>query len=117
RLPVERPRGEKARPATGLLSQVEVLRDVQVRNEVRRLIHRADARATRLERVLEAHALAVEHDLALARREDAREEVHQRRFARAVLADDGVNLACEAREVDVAEGASCAEPAADAAGG
>ena len=37
--------------------------------------------------------LAVDADLALVRLQVAGEDVHQRRFAGAVLADDGVDLA------------------------
>src|SRR5690606_38106983 len=101
----------------GLLSQIKVLSNVEVRDQVWRLENGADASAARLERMFEAHTSTVEHDLAFARREDASEEVHKRRFAGAVLADDGVHLAGETGEVDVREGAGRAEPAVDAVGG
>ena len=61
--------------------------------------------------------LALEDDLALvgAVRVDAREHLHQRRLAGAVLAADGVDLARLDREVDVAQRLDAGERLGDAA--
>ena len=60
--------------------------------------------------------LAVDQHLALARRVHAVEDLHQRRLAGAVLAEQGVDLAGPHVEVDVVVGHEVAEALRDAAG-
>jgi hypothetical protein len=86
---------ERARVAEG-----EVLRDRQLGHEHEVLMHQLDP------------ALAL--DRACIRRELARGDAHQRRLARAVLADDRQDLACADLERDVVDGAVLAEMLRDA---
>jgi len=58
--------------------------------------------------------LAVEHDLAFVWLQQAEEDVHQRRLAGAVLADDGVDLAAPDGKIDVFIGDEGAETLGDA---
>jgi len=53
----------------------------------------ADAQLLRRPRPARAHGLSVEQNLPLVRGDDAAEHLHQRRLARAVLADEYVHLA------------------------
>ena len=54
--------------------------------------------------------LAVDKDLAFAGAKVAREDVHERGLAGAVLADDGVNLAGAKAHVDMVERKNAREP-------
>jgi len=63
----------------------------------------------------EVHHLPVEQDLALVRACEPVEDVHQRRLARAVLAEEGVDLARAHIEVDVVVGDDAGIPLGDAA--
>jgi hypothetical protein len=95
--------------AVGLAAQEDVLGDVAVRQQVELLVDDADARALGLERMRERHLLAEELDLALVGRVGAAQDFHERRLAGAVLADQGVDLAYLAGEVDAGEGGDGAE--------
>ena len=63
----------------------------------------------------ELHRLAAQHDLALVRRVDAGEDLHQRALAGAVLADQPVDLARQQLEIDAVERGRAAEALGDAA--
>ena len=69
----------------------------------------------RLARRADRDRLAVDEDLALVRAEHAVDDVHQRRLARAVLAEQRVDLAAPQREVDGVVGRQRAEALGDAA--
>ncbi len=77
----------------GLASEAEIFSDAQVRQHSQFLKHGGHARAPRLRRGREAHALPVEPDFALVRHVHTRQQLHQRGFARAVLASDRVHRA------------------------
>ena len=62
-------------------------------------------------------SLALEGDRAGVRRMDAREDLHERRLAGAVVADDGDDLARRDVEVDVRERRDRSEGLRDAAQG
>src|SRR5450432_2202034 len=64
------------------------------------LVDGVDADADRLMRAGESDRLAFPEDVAARARMNAGEQFDQRRFAGAVLADDGVNFALFEREVD-----------------
>ena len=64
-------------------------------------MHHADAARDRLGRVMDRDALAVDADLAGVGRDEPVEDVHQRRLARAVLAQEGVDLASSHGQRDV----------------
>ena len=66
-------------------------------------------------RALDLHRLAVDQDLALVGLEQPVEDVHQGRLARAVLAEQGVDLAGLDGQVDVVVGDQVAEALGDAA--
>ena len=78
------------------------------------LEHHADAEAARGAGVRDADGRAVEHDLALVGREDAVDHLDESRLARAVLAEQGVNLARPDAEIDVVVGAHAGKRLADA---
>jgi hypothetical protein len=61
-----------------------------------------------------ADPLAADDDLPAVAVVDAHQDVHQRRLAGAVLADEGVNLAREDIEVDAVEGEHAGECLDDA---
>ncbi len=64
------------------------------------LVDHADAASDRVCRSLDRDWRAVDADLALIRRDEAVENVHQRGFARAVLAEERVDLALAEVEID-----------------
>ena len=59
-----------------------------------------------------SHRRVVQNDAALVGTVDALQYAHQRRFARAVAADDGVDRARRDREIDAVVGDHRAEPRA-----
>ena len=67
------------------------------------LMHHADAGVQRVAGRAEAHLLAVELHRAGDIRMHAGDDLHQRRLAGAVLADEAVDLAGAQREIDVAK--------------
>ena len=87
RRPVEHARARQ------LAAEEEIGGDVEARHEVELLEDRGDAGGLRGARVGEAHRLAVDPHLAGVGRDDAGEDVHQRRLAGAVLAEQRMNLA------------------------
>src|SRR5688572_23332779 len=78
------------------------------------LMDHADAERDGIERALDALTLAVDQNFAAVGCVKAVRDPHGRRFARAVLADDGVNGARLDRDVDVVVGENAAEALRDA---
>ena len=70
----------------------DVLRHGHHRDQHEVLVHHAHARVDRRARRAEADRLPLDHDLALVRVVEAVEDVHQRRLARTVLAEERVHL-------------------------
>ena len=91
----------------------DVLGDRHHRNEHEVLVHHADPALDRVLRRAERDALAVEDDLALVGLREPVEDVHQRRLAGAVLAEQRVHLAAAEVEVDVVVGDGAGEDLRD----
>ena len=85
------------------------------RDEHEVLVHHPDPAADRVLRGAEADALALEQDLALVGPVEPVDDVHQRRLAGAVLAEEGVHLARDEVEVDVVVREDARELLGDAA--
>src|SRR5262249_43865798 len=81
----------------------DVFSDRQVRREAQFLMHEADAERLGLCRVLRIDLAPVEDDLAAVLPHDSGEDLHQRGFARAVFANQRMNLAPPRREVHPGE--------------
>ena len=77
------------------------------------LVHHADPVLDRGLRGAERDALAFDPDLALVRVVEPVEDVHERRLAGAVLAEERVHLAPAQVEVDVVVGEDAGEPLRD----
>ena len=75
-----------------------------MREETQFLIDDADAMLARDDRRTDDDRDAIELDLAGVRANDAREHFHQRRFARAVFPDDGMNVTATHGEVHAVYG-------------
>ena len=71
----------------------DVLGDRQVRKERRLLVNRGDSQLARTHRIEVADRLALDLDCSLVGQMGAGDHLDQRRFARAVFADQGVDLA------------------------
>ena len=84
-----------------LVREHDVLRDRHDRDEHEVLVHHPDPAVDRVLRRLEDDGLAVHEDLALVGPVEPVEDVHQRRLAGAVLAEQRVHLARPQVEVDV----------------
>ena len=98
---LDRARLQQERAAdVALVAEHDVLGDGEGRHEPEVLVDHRDARVDRVTRRLELDRLAEEHDLALVRPVEAREDVRQRRLAGAVLSQQGVHLADGGLEVD-----------------
>ena len=82
----------------------DVLGDGHHRDQHEVLVHHADACPDRVLGRRERDGLAVDDDLSLVRPRQAVEDVHQRRLAGAVLAEQRVHLAAPQVEVDVVVG-------------
>ena len=99
-----------AQPVDGLNTQIDVLGHRQLRHDAQFLMHHADAVPQRIAGGMEMHRLAVEQHLAIEAGMDAGDDLHQGRFAGAVLADECVDLAAAQGEIhtskrfDTAEG-------------
>ncbi len=96
---------------TRLASDVDVLRDRQVRHQVELLMDDADVPAP-----VRVQRLPVEPEMAGVRCERAGEQLHQRRLAGAVLADQRQDLVVPQLQVHVAERLHAGEALADAVG-
>src|SRR5436309_2643351 len=89
--------------------QRHVVERAQLVEEVHELEAPRDPRADPLVDRLAGDVGVAEQDLAAVRREEAADEVHQRRLARAVGADEGQHLALVDDEVDVVDGVGLTE--------
>ena len=68
------------------------------------LVDHADAARYRVRRTGDLHQLAVQQDLTFVRLGQTVQHVHQGRLARAVLAEEGVDLAPPHVQIDVVVG-------------
>ena len=96
-----------------LVAEHHVLGDGEDRDQHEVLVHHADAGAHRVSGALEVLDVVVEQDHAFVSRVQAVEHVHQRGLARAVLAEQAVDLAGFDREIDAVVGDETAEPLRD----
>src|SRR5215831_10823450 len=85
--------------APRLAPDEDVFGDRQVRREAQFLMHEADAERLGFRRVLRIDLSPVEDNLAAVLPHDSGENLHQRGFARAVFANQRMNLAAPRREV------------------
>jgi hypothetical protein len=79
----------------------DVLGDRHHRDQHEVLVHHPDPVVDRLARRVDPHRLALDQDLALVGVVEPVEDVHQRRLAGAVLAEERVDLAAPELEIDV----------------
>jgi hypothetical protein len=77
------------------------------------LVHHPDARVDGIARRAHAQHVPVHHDLALVRRVQAVQDVHECGLARAVLAQEGVHFPLGQLEVDGGVGHQAAEALGD----
>ena len=113
--PLDRRRvDEEAAALAPVVAEHDVLGHRERRDEPEVLVHHADARVERVPRRVEVHLLAVQLDLALVGTVEPRQDVRERRLARAVLAEQGVHLADPRLEVHVLVGDDAREPLRDA---
>ena len=92
-----------AEPALVGAAEDEVLGDREIGEGDRLLVDQRDAELLRRDRVGDLDRLAVEREGAARRAVDAREDLREGRFARAVLAEQRVDLAAPQVEVDIAQ--------------
>jgi hypothetical protein len=85
-------------------AEQDVLGDREVRDQGRLLGHGGDPGGERVGGVAEGDRLAVEEDAARVRRQLAREDLQQRRLARAVLPHQAVDLVPAQLEVHRLQG-------------
>ena len=88
---------DAAAPAAAEPLEQNVLADREARDEVALLMHHADAGGDRIARPGEADRRSVQPQLAFVRPMDAGDDLDQRRFARAVLAEQRVDGAAAHR--------------------
>ena len=100
-----------------LVAEEDVLGDRQHRHQRKLLVDDDDAHVFAVVDAFEVALLAAIDDLAVigAGRIDARQHLHQRRFAGAVLADHGVDLAFLDAEIDVRQRLHAGERLGDVA--
>ena len=79
------------------------------------LVDHADAPRDRVGRAGDRGHLPIEQDLALVGSRQAVQDVHERRLARTVLAEEGVDLVLADDEVDAMQRGEVAEALHDAA--
>ena len=103
-----------AKPRAAGKRQRDVLGDGQRIEEREVLEDHADAEAARRGRIGDRHRRPLPADFARGRLQRAVEDLHQRRLAGAVLAEEGVDLPLHDREVDIVVGAERAEFLGDA---
>ena len=89
--------------ARGLDAEKDVLRDRAVRQQAQFLVDDADPGAARGERVRERDLPSVEPDGSAVGLIDAAEDLDERRFSRAVLAAQRMDLAASASKTDLVE--------------
>jgi hypothetical protein len=93
-----------------------VLADADRLGERQLLEHRGDSQHLRMARRSDRHRLAAQQDVASVRLHHAGEDIGQRRFAGAVLADERVHLTSRQVERDAVEGDRGAEALDEVAG-
>src|SRR5262249_5604202 len=103
----------EAAPRLG--AEDDVLPDGEARHEHEVLVHHAEPVLDRVLGPRERGAPAIDQDLALVRPVEAVEDLHERRLAGAVLADEGVDLALADGEVDAVVREDAREALRDAA--
>ena len=103
------------RAAARLVREHDVLRDRHHRDEHEVLVHHADPEVDRVARRADLDLVAAQKDLALVGRVEPVEDVHERRLAGSVLAQEGVHLAGRQLEVDLVVRDDSREPLGDAA--
>ena len=86
-----------------LLAEEEVLRHRHRRHETVLLKHHGDAEMTRFERRLRRNLDAVDGHCSRGQRDDARHDFGQSRLARAVLADERMDLPAPEIEIDAVD--------------
>ena len=94
---------ERTEAAHRQVAERDVLGNRQRRHQAQLLRDGHDAGGDRVVRAREMAGLAVDEDVAAVGTMDAAEDADQRRFAGAVLADDGVDLAEADVEIDAVE--------------
>ena len=97
---LRRPHVEDAADAADLLPEHDILRHAEDRHEHEVLVDHPDAARDRVRRSLYRDRRAIDTDLALVRRDEAVEDVHQGRLAGAVLTEERVDLAFAELEID-----------------
>ena len=98
----------------GLAAEEDVLGGGEVRHQRQLLVDGADAEVVGLPRALDAHHAAVDLDRPRIPRHRAAQDLHQRRLARAVLAEQYVNFSLPNVEIDAVERDDAGERFADA---
>ena len=108
------PAPANAAPAAARLEpDRDVLGDRQVRKERRLLVNRGDSQLARTHRIKVADRPALDLDSSLVGQVGAGDHLDQRRFARAVFADQGVNFAGPQVERDPLQGLHAGKRLAD----
>ena len=79
-------------PAHRLASQDDVFGDGEIRDQLEMLVHHADPQAVRIQGAVDGHLSAAQRDSAGAGLLQSVEDLHERRLAGPVLADDRVDL-------------------------
>jgi hypothetical protein len=93
--------------------RVDVLRDVQVRKRQRLLVNQRDPVPLRILRRVQVHGLIVNEDAARVRPMHSGEDLQQRAFSRAVLAEKCVHLAGQQIEIHPIQHGDAAKALAD----
>ena len=92
------------------LSEIDILRDIELRNQAQFLTDKADAHRERRARPLDAHRTdEVDGDSTFVRLRHAEHDLHQRGLPRAVFPEQRVNLAAVETEIDALQSANSGE--------
>ncbi len=108
-----RPPAHDAGTVGRLVAEEHVLGHAQRRDDRQLLVDHADAGGQRVAGGAEMHRPPVDAHLAVIAGMDAGDDLHQRRLAGAVLADEAMHLAGQQREVDARQRGHAAERLAD----
>ena len=96
-----------------LVTEDDVVEDRHSLDQHEVLMHHADAELDRLTGGVDADLLTVQKDFSFCRLVETDQDVHKRRFARAVFAEQGMHLALRHGKIDVMIGIEIAEAFAD----
>ena len=96
------------------VTEHEVLKQRELRNEHEFLMHHADAAGECIRRTRKRHRLSVDDDGTMVGAIHALQNAHERRFAGAVAADDCVHRSAFGAKVHLVIGDDVAEPPGDA---